>query len=134
MDHDEETLAEPRPRYPSRPDELGDLPSAMSGMERELGSDPTVSTGFPRSESLPPRPLSEPPASGVTTHSSLTTTLVRRREEAERARALSVVAGIGALGTIAALLIGDRASPSLWVAVAWLTFTALGSVVGYVMD
>src|SRR5690606_33078814 len=79
------------------------------------------------------RPHSEPPGS-VTTHSSLTTTLVRRREEAERARALSVVAGIGALGTIAALLIGDRASPSLWVAVAWLALTVIGSIVGYVMD
>ncbi|MEZ4373675.1 MAG: serine/threonine-protein kinase [Polyangiaceae bacterium] len=135
MDHDEETLAEPRPRYPSRPDELGDAPSAMSGTEKELGSDPTVSSGLPRSESFRlPGAASEPPPSGMTTQSSLTTTLVRRREEAERARALSVVAGIGAIGTIAALLIGDRASPSLWVAVSWLAFTALGSVVGYAMD
>ncbi|MGE3669814.1 MAG: hypothetical protein AB7K71_09150, partial [Polyangiaceae bacterium] len=112
MDHDEETLAEPRPRYPSRPDELGDAPSAMSGTEKELGSDPTVSSGLPRSESFRlPGAASEPPPSGMTTQSSLTTTLVRRREEAERARAHSVVAGIGAIGTIAAQLIGDRATP-----------------------
>ncbi|MCA9629700.1 MAG: serine/threonine protein kinase, partial [Myxococcales bacterium] len=135
--HDEETLAEPRPRYTSRPDELGESVPAFPA-ERELGSDPTVDTlGLPRSDpprplSDHPRPLSEPPS--VSTQSTLTSTLVRRREEAERARALSVVAGAGALATIIALLIGDTASPSLWVAIGWLAVTAIGAGSGFVMD
>ncbi len=68
------------------------------------------------------------------TTSAEATTLVRRREESERARALTVVAGAGSIATIAALLIGDTNTPSRWVAIGCMAATALGASGGFVSD
>lgn len=128
MDHDEETVAEAaRPNFPSRPDGI-DRPS--SAPRAEPPSSPTQSDPHARL-----RPLSEPPPSVATTSATAeATTLVRRREESERARALTVVAGAGSIATIAALLIGDTSTPSQWVAVSFMGATALGAGVGFVSD
>src|SRR5690606_9783083 len=127
MDHDEETVAEAaRPSFPSRPDGI-DRPS--SAPRAEPPSSPTQSDPHARL-----RPLSEPPPSVMSAATAEATTLVRRQEESERGRALTVVAGAGAVATLAALLIGDTGPPSRWVAVAFMSATALGAGGGFLAD